>query len=437
MNRQEEYRALLEELGREPARLEDSPQRAVRRFKRRRSRRAFGWAGSLAGVCAAFVLMVNASPAFAVSCGSVPVLKEIAAAVAFSPSLKSAIEHDFIQYLGQSQTVDGITVTLESIIADEQQMVVFYSADGIDTWHTASCDLSDSRGSGLSNYAVTSGAAQERLNTFEIHFNGTQLPHQLILNINLRIHREEGEPETTPTFTFPVSLDPHKTAPAIRLDVNEWIELDGQRLLIEALELTPTKTALYLNDDESNSAWLTGLDFYFTDKKGQRYDQTDSSVSAMGREGSTGFYTYYHQSLYFLDSLDELTLHITGAWWQDKDEHTMRVDLTDESADRLPESILALSVTEENYVEMGKQTTLWVTTVSPRGPLGNTYTDPEGKEHSFSGFGMQNAHFDDNGVWKPDRYSYILEDYPFDWVTVQLDYTHVSIPEIPLTVSIQ
>ena len=41
--------------------------------------------GSVAAVFAAFVLLVNLSTPFALACGKVPVLKELAAAVAFSP----------------------------------------------------------------------------------------------------------------------------------------------------------------------------------------------------------------------------------------------------------------------------------------------------------------------------------------------------------------
>lgn len=89
MNRREEYWNLVAQLSEEPPELEGSVQRAIRRAKRQRRRRPLRLLGSLAGVCAAFVLMVNASPAFALSCGGVPILKELAAAVSFSPSLKT------------------------------------------------------------------------------------------------------------------------------------------------------------------------------------------------------------------------------------------------------------------------------------------------------------------------------------------------------------
>ena len=89
MNRREEYWVLTEQLRREPPELESAVRRGMDRARRRRRRPAELLAG-LAGVCAAFVVMVNASPAFAISCAKVPVLRELAAAVAFSPSLRAA-----------------------------------------------------------------------------------------------------------------------------------------------------------------------------------------------------------------------------------------------------------------------------------------------------------------------------------------------------------
>lgn len=435
MNRRDEYWALISELNEEPAALETSVQRAVKRAKGKHWKRPLSALGSLAGVCAAFVLMVNASPAFAVSCGEIPILKDIAAAVAWSPSLKSAIAHDFVQYIGQRQTVDGVTVTLESVIADAQQIVVFYRAEGVEDYHCMSCDLKDMDGNDLDEYSVTSGSSQEALNSFEIHFKDAPPPQDLILETQLRLTDQLGETGACTDFTFTLHLNPEKLAQKVEIPVNQWVELDGQRLLVERLELTPTKTALYLNDDSANTAWLKSLDFFFTDGKGRRYDKKDSSVSATGR-GSEGFYTYYHQSLYFLEDMDALSLHITGATWQDKDEHTIQVDLTTGQADWLPEYILDVEVKDENYVDDGLQKTLELTSTSSPMCLEYTYYDPEGGEHRFNGGGMSQGYTDDEGVYHPHRFYYMLKDYPFDRVMVELAYTHVTQLDPPLEIPI-
>ena len=119
MTRNEEYQALLQELETTPAALDGAVERALRRRKRDRRLRLFGVpAGSLAACFAAFVLLVNLFPPFARACGSVPVLRELAQAVAWSPSLSAAVENDYVQPIGQSQTVNGVTATVEYVIVD-------------------------------------------------------------------------------------------------------------------------------------------------------------------------------------------------------------------------------------------------------------------------------------------------------------------------------
>ena len=116
MTRNEEYQALLQELETTPAALDGAVERALRRRKRDRRLRLFGVpAGSLAACFAAFVLLVNLFPPFARACGSVPVLRELAQAVAWSPSLSAAVENDYVQPIGQSQTVNGVTATVDEI----------------------------------------------------------------------------------------------------------------------------------------------------------------------------------------------------------------------------------------------------------------------------------------------------------------------------------
>ena len=115
MTRNEEYQALLQELEPTPAALEGTAERALRRRRRDRRLRLFGVpAGSLAACFVAFVLLVNLFPPFARACGNVPVLRALAQAVAWSPSLSAAVENDYVQPIGQSQTVNGITADYDT-----------------------------------------------------------------------------------------------------------------------------------------------------------------------------------------------------------------------------------------------------------------------------------------------------------------------------------
>jgi hypothetical protein len=131
MNRTEEYKILMAETNEVPAALEFTVSRAGARWKqRRRGKRLISLPlGSVCAVFAAFVLLVNVSMPFARACGRLPVLRELATAVAFSPSLSAAVEHEFVQPLALAQTENEITMRVEYVIVDQKQLNIFYSLE--------------------------------------------------------------------------------------------------------------------------------------------------------------------------------------------------------------------------------------------------------------------------------------------------------------------
>ena len=151
MNRKEEYWALIRELDTVPDALEGAVDRARVRARRSRTGRRWGIPlGSLAGAAAAFVLLVNCSTPFAVACKGVPIIRELAEAVSFEPSLKAALEHDYMQPVIQTQTKDGVTASIQYLIVDQNNLNVFYTlrSDG-DTQLEAHPELLDPDGERL------------------------------------------------------------------------------------------------------------------------------------------------------------------------------------------------------------------------------------------------------------------------------------------------
>lgn len=431
MNRQQEYWDLIRELDQAPSALDGTALRAKARAKRRRMGKRWGISlGSAAGVCAAFVLAVNAMPTFALACANVPVLRELAAAVAFSPSLSAAVEHDYVQYIGQSQTFEDTTLTLEYVIADQQQMVVFYRTDGGWPYYSASCKLKDENGTPLFGYSVGSTTSSEDLKTFEIHFKELEeIPQNLTMDVKLWGSDMEGnDQQLDHVFTFQIALDPTKTAPSVEVPVDQWVELGGQRLLVDRLELTPTKTALYLEDDPDNTAWLQSLDFHFTDKDGTVYETIDSSISGTGRAESEGTYTYYLQSLYFVENIQDLTLWLDEAVWLDKDTGPVTVDLTTGTyTGTLPEGVTSLSAERVESERAGTYGVVRVSGQIEHPPLKMECRDPEGGTHNTGGFSMRDDRADGR------EYEYHLQNYAWDTAEFDLDFTSVTTQPISIS----
>lgn len=466
-NRTEEYWALIGELAQPPRRLEGSVQRAWKRAHRAQLlHRLITPVATLASAAACFVLMVNAFPTFALACSAVPVIRELTAAVAFSPSLSAAVAHDYVQYIGQSQTMDGVTVNLEYAIVDRAEAIFFYSVDG-GRFYT-SPGLIDLSGERISGYGVSSfqnsREKQNDLSAITLDFtDGNGLPDRFTMEMfflpeeqqeltpaqaaspayaappeTSTDHRSDewGDPREDPNvlcFTFDVTLDASRIAPPAVVPVNRWVELDGQRILVERLEYTPTRTVLYLDEDTANTAWLKSLRFWFEDEKGVPYEDIDGSLSATGQagSGSRSYLTYYFQSFYY-DRPQGLTLCVNQAEWLDKDESHVFVDLASGESTGLPEGAEIGEITRT-----GENVKLEVWSPAWRRYFGqtfaSTYWDPEGGEHHWNCMSFTEPH-DDDPRQDAVRETIYLDDYPWDTVELELIYTGVSQYEQPIRV---
>lgn len=457
-NRTDEYWELISELSHSPKKLEGTVARAQKRARRERLlRKLAAPAATFAAAAASFVLLVNTLPTFALACSGVPGLRQLAAAVAFSPSLSAAVAHDYVQYIGQSQTVDGVTVNLECAIVDEAQAVFFYSADG-GRFYT-SPRLANETGQPIGGYAVsTTGQLGETavggLDSMTLSFVDSALPERFTLEMFfLPVPEGEGNDPAVPPergggkasseedprhapgvlcFTFDVTLDPSRISQAKTVEVGRWVELDGQRVLVDSLEILPTRSILHLGEDPANTAWLRTLKFWFEDEKGRRYDEIDGSLSASGETGSQSYLTYYFRSFYY-DQPQGLTLCVGKAEWLDKDAPHVYLDLATGTCPGLPEGVRVDKVTRTGD-------TVEVKFLSPMNREGfgstfqNGYWDPEGNQHSFTQWGGGKELDDETNQQLGIYEKLYLEDYPWDTVELELGYTSMSAWEQPVYV---
>ena len=450
-NRTVEFQAMMDELAQPPKELKTSLERARRRARHTRMFRRFtAPIGTVASVAACFVLMVNLFPTFALACSSVPVIRELAAAVAFSPSLSAAVAHDYVQYIGQSQTVDGVKVDLGYAIVDQHQMVFVYSIDGGRFY--SSPELLDENGDHIAAAYSTSTAKGDMsgqsngLESMTLSFSApNDLPERFTINMYFLAEKQPETPAapvapqaslggsmedwTDPRndpgvlcFTFDVTLDMNRIAQPISVPVNRWIELDGQRIQVKRLEYTPTRTILYLDEDQTNTAWLKSLEFWFEDQSGHRYDEKDGSLVSNSSMESPSQLTYYFQSFYY-DPPKGLTLCIDKAEWLDKEAPHVVVDLTSGEAAGLPAGV---EIGEIRRVAGGVELEIVSPSLRERfaQTFAHTYWDPEGGEHKWH----QLSTITKNRDGEADRIKevFYLDNYAWDAVELELTYTSVS-----------
>ncbi len=451
MNRNEEYAALLRELDTTPPALDTTVDRAMERRRAARKRRLWGIpVGSLAACFLLFVGLVNVFPTFAAACEDVPVLGALAEAVRFSPSLSAAVEHDYVQPVGQSQTKNGITATVESIIVDQKQVNIFFTLEG-EGYESLSAEMPAF--SPAQQCSILGSDFQQKPGTlldFTLDYVDQDVPEGFTMTFAVTGQRE-GERQETPAapdraiedemlapstepeaeilaeFTFDLTFDPQFTAQGEVLEVNETFTLDGQTFTLTEAEIYPTHLRINVEGAEDNTAWLKGLEFYLENEDGERFDAVSGGVTASGDTDSPAMVSYRLESPWFSNS-DHLTVHITGAKWLAKEHQRVYVDLEHGTAPWLPDGV---SLTSAQRREDGWVLTFRLDGALKGSPFSMTFYDAEGNPWDARQMGMTFSDDEQAGsVMLP------LPDYQAGEVWLTANYSHeTALPEnveIPL-----
>ena len=348
MNRNEEFADLLKELDGNVPELTASLRKGMCRKARKQFVYQPLW--GLVTVFALFVLSVNLCAPVAMACSKVPVLKELAKAVTFSRSLSDAVENEYVQEMNLKQTKGEITAEIAYLIVDQKQINVFYrfESEKYDKLN-AYCHVLDEAGNDMEGHSVSSGSfglPNEELRCATIDFYENNVPRVLRLQLEVFGDYESENREFLEVFDFLLEFDPEFTAKGKVYEVNQAVELDGQSIMIESIEVYPTHARVNVADAPENAAWLKGLMFYMETEKGEVFTTAKNGVTAMGAPDSSSMVSYYAESAYFYDA-KQLNLVITGALWQEKGRERIKVDLETGETDPLPDNVTFMGAERE------------------------------------------------------------------------------------------
>lgn len=435
MNRLDEFYELREELEDTPMELEYSVIRAKAKWEQRKKIRK--WivvpATLFSTICMAFIILVNVSPQFASACDGIPLIGQLAKVVAFSDSLSLALENEYVQKIGMTQSENGITMKISYAIVDEKNVVLLYSLESNEYDNLEmNSQLLTNDNTGLEGYCSwIDGSIDEetKLRVMEIEFMDGKVPDHMRLHCKVYDQtgdEEQKEEKYLAEFTFDLSFDMTLVQQAKQLEVNKDIEMDGQKFTITSVSIYPMKLEINMTEDPNNTAWLSGINMYVEDETGRQY----TSTGASGSETSQSFLTHKIESPYFLNC-KQLSLKISGVIWKEKDAKAIKVDLVNKTASELPEFA--------ELVDVVKKGSDWEVTfaLDQNGMrmaqfVAATCTDEKGSEHWINRWSMtEDAYYDEKNE-KEIEYpgcsieTIVLKDYKEDVVFLNPSYTGYS-----------
>ena len=323
------------------------------------------WIWIAASVAAAFVLafvgVVNVFPDVAVAMNDVVGLKELVQFVTVDESMKACLENEYAQYIGEEQIMnDGHYSKVYYVVADKTHISIFYKTDvpykGAEYHHFANVFCVD--GSGIAamwsanSFETDIEDLYELRITFLDELEEDMLPESVQMVIDFGKTWENGyateeggfimQPEATATYE--IKLDNVFFAEPIVYDIQEEVEMDGQKLLFEKIEVYPTMTRVFYSENIDNTYELIDIDVILKDDEGNEYEKMEESDMFIEDETGTitGIATSFRSS-YFKEDVS-LQVEIRGVSWDYGYSPEQDVSYEKKSVGELPEEIELLGM---------------------------------------------------------------------------------------------
>ena len=275
------------------------------------------------------VTSIRVSPAFASAVASIPGLEKFVEFIQDDKGISSAIENEYYQKLNISAEKEGVTLTLDGVMADELEMVVFYTVNGAEKneeFQVGLPDITDRKG-----IDVTNGGAALPGSDFELKGKDVGQTGQ----VNIRFI--EGIKESdfifkaklksnlrTIDFEIPFTVD-KGTKPTKEYLLNEVVLIEGQKVIIKKIEITPIKIAIHIGVDPANTKKIFGFeDLRLVDEKGETWTSINNGITSSGDEDDE-VKIYYLQSNYFVKPR-ELYLQFNKLMAMNKNEAFLLID---------------------------------------------------------------------------------------------------------------
>lgn len=295
--------------------------RKVQREKRTKKRMA-----SVAIVflcCLSLLLSIRVSPTVASYVAKIPGLDAIVSAVVRDKGIKDIVEHKYYEEINKTQTKDGLSLTLQGVIADQSGFVLYYDADASFELNLEEVQLFQGDDEIKCGCSFTMGGGNQAFISSSVEYSFSE-PMAYTSRDFTAVFRFKDKNQGEIEMTIPFSLQ-NEIAEEKVFIANRTVEVEGQKFTITKIRRTPLKLALDIEVDKANTMQILALDdIAVVTESGERRESIRSSRSMNG-DIRDGKYTLYLQSNYF-DNPQSLTVLIGAVQAVPKGEDFIEVD---------------------------------------------------------------------------------------------------------------
>ncbi|RLQ91139.1 DUF4179 domain-containing protein [Falsibacillus albus] len=270
-----------------------------------------------------------------------PGMEKIVELVHQDKGLVDLVNHNFVQKIGKSDSHGGVTFTVENIIADDQQMFLYYklsAADGrkFKDVKLKQLSLQDIHGEKIKEYTLgftpdIGDVDKAKTQLFEADYGLTHPLNDQSYQLEVRLG---GDPSLeNEVWRIPITLDHTKMGPSQTIRVNKTASVEGQKVFIKNVAFSPTRVAVSVDYPEGNSKQILNMeDLELVDEKGEAWSRVSNGTT---RSGEGNHVTYYLESNYFKKP-KRLYLVFHKLQALDKDELEVVVDPAHEKLVKAP-----------------------------------------------------------------------------------------------------
>ncbi len=253
------------------------------RVTKRRKRRLYSVASVATIVLLLFVTSVRVSPVFAQAVAKIPGLSSIVNMIAYDKGISDIVENNYYDELGIVVTQGDYTLTLQSVVADYSSMTIFYNIESTSNRSEVRITSLD-----VSQQGIPWGVAHSYVSSM---VGGTAVRPDKVeimpvddisydnMTFEFNLHLDDA---TETKFAVPFTL----TKPIMQskvYEVNQSVVVDGQKISIKQLEISPLRAEIILAADEQNTMQLLKFrSVQLIDENGEDWGQTRDMEEGFG-----------------------------------------------------------------------------------------------------------------------------------------------------------